>query len=152
MGRDLMGADKPEDLFQKIKRNEYYGWPFYYQFKNKIYKDDQFKRFCKGIICKKTSDCFCGFKAHSAPLGFDHFKNFDDVVLKNALHGSTTVSRRRGNSIVKIIGGDKYIDVVSGFLSGSTEADRHGRPCDVLMYNNNSFFFTDDKNGVLYHV
>ncbi len=156
MGRDLIGADKPEDLFQEIKRNEYYGWPFYFQFKNKIYKDDQFKDSARASFVKEPPLAFCGFKAHSAPLGFDYFKNFDDVVLKNAvlvaLHGSTTVSRRRGNAIVKIIGGDKYVDIVSGFLSGSTEVERFGRPCDVLMHNDHSFFFTDDKNGVLYYV
>jgi glucose/arabinose dehydrogenase len=156
MGRDLIGADKPEDLFQSVKRNGYYGWPFYYQYRNNIYRDDQFKDSVRAPWVKEPPVAFCGFKAHSAPLGFDYFKNFNDPLLNNsflvALHGSTTVSRQRGNSIVKVIGGNKYTDVVTGFLSGKTEAGRHGRPCDVLMNDANSFFITDDKNGVLYYV
>jgi len=99
---------------------------------------------------------YCGFLAHSAPLGFDYFSNFSDTLLHNAflvaLHGSTTVSRQRGNSIVKITGRDRYVPIVDGFLTGRTEADRKGRPCDVMMNDERSFFFTDDKSGVLYYV
>ena len=69
-----------------------------------------------------------------------------------ALHGSTSVWRERGNAIVKVIGGNKYVDVVTGFLTGKTDADRHGRPCDILMNDNRSFFITDDKNGALYYI
>ena len=156
MGRDLIGPDKPEDLFLSVEKDGYYGWPFYYQYQNKIYSDDQFKDSVKASWVKKPPVAFCGFKAHSAPLGFDHFKNFDDAVLKNsflvALHGSTSVWRERGNAIVKVIGGNQYTDVVTGFLTGKTDADRHGRPCDVLMNDSRSFFITDDKNGALYYV
>ena len=99
---------------------------------------------------------FLGFKAHSAPLGFEYFKNFNDPVLKNAvlvcLHGSTTVSRERGNSVVRLEKNNRYTPVIAGFLSGKTEAERHGRPCDILMVSEKAFFVTDDKNGVLYYV
>lgn len=156
MGRDLIGPDKPEDPFQKIERNEYYGWPFYFQYKQRIYEDEQFKDSAKAIWVKKPPVAFVGFKAHSAPLGFDHLKNFDNPVLKNSilvcLHGSTSVWRQRGNSIVKIEKGNNYTDIISGFLTGKTEAGRHGRPCDILMKDERSFFFTDDLNGVLYYL
>ncbi|MEO5942371.1 MAG: hypothetical protein ABIP30_14590 [Ferruginibacter sp.] len=156
MGRDLIGPDKPEDLFLKVEKNGYYGWPFYYQYKNKMYADDQFKDSVKAAWVKIPVIGFEGFKAHSAPLGFDYFGNFDDNNLKNSvlvcLHGSTSIWRQRGNAIVKVEGGNKYTEVVSGFLKGTTEAERFGRPCDVLMNNSNSFYFTDDLNGVLYYV
>lgn len=156
MGRDLIGPDKPEDLFQKIERDGYYGWPFYFQYKKRIYEDDQFKDSAKAIWVKKPPVAFLGFKAHSAPLGFDHFKNFDDPVLNNCilvcLHGSTSVWRQRGNAIVKVENNNSYTEIVSGFLTGKTEAGRHGRPCDILMKDEHSFFFTDDLNGVLYYI
>lgn len=156
MGRDLIGADKPEDPFQLIEKNGYYGWPFYYQYQQKVYADEQFKDSARAPWVKEPPKAFLGFKAHSAPLGFEFFKDFDDPVLKNSvlvcLHGSTTVSRQRGNSVVRLEKNDRYTDIVSGFLSGQTEAGRHGRPCDILMASNHSFFFTDDKNGVLYYV
>ena len=155
MGRDLIGPDKPEDPFQKIERDGYYGWPFYFQYKQKIYEDGQFKDSVKAAWVKKPPVAFLGFKAHSAPLGFDHFKNFDDTVLNNSilvcLHGSTSVWRQRGNSIVKVESGNNYTEMVSGFLTGKTEAGRHGRPCDIFMKDEHSFFFTDDLNGVLYY-
>jgi len=68
------------------------------------------------------------------------------------LHGSTSVWRQRGNSVVKVGKGNKYTEIVWGFLSGKTEAERYGRPCDILMKDKRSFFFTDDHNGVLYYV
>ncbi len=156
MGRDLIGPDKPEDLFQKVERDGYYGWPFYFQYKQHVYEDIQFKDSVKQSWVKKPPTAFLGFKAHSAPLGFSHLKDFNDPVLNNSilvcLHGSTSVWRERGNSIVKVESGNNYTDIVSGFLTGKTEAGRHGRPCDILMKDDHSFFFTDDLNGVLYYL
>ncbi len=152
----MIGPDKPEDPFQRIEKGGYYGWPFYYQYQQKIYADEQFKDSVRAAWVKEPPVAFLGFKAHSAPLGFEYFKNFDDPVLKNSvlvcLHGSTTVSRQRGNSIVRLEKNNRYTEIISGFLTGKTEAERHGRPCDILMASDRSFFFTDDKNGVLYYV
>ena len=159
MGRDLIGPDKPEDLLLHVQRGIYYHWPFYYQYQNHIYPDDQMQDTAKKnhtIIPPTPPLAFAGFKAHSAPLGIDYFQHFDDPGLKNALlvalHGSTSVWRQRGNAIVKANGGNKYTDVVNGFLAGKKENGRKGRPCDVLMNDSKSFFFTDDHNGVLYYV
>ena len=156
MGRDLIGPDKPEDLFQTVEKDGYYGWPFYFQYRRMVYADEQFKDSARAAWVKKPAIAFCGFKAHSAPLGFDFFSNFSDPVLNNsflaALHGSTTVSRKRGNAVVKVVGGNTYVEVVTGFLSGDKETERHGRPCDVMKNDDHSFFITDDKNGVLYYV
>jgi glucose/arabinose dehydrogenase len=156
MGRDLVGPDKPEDPFQQIERDGFYGWPYYFQYKQKIYADTNFKDSARAAWVKEPPKAFLGFKAHSAPLGFAFFKDFDDGVLKNSvlvcLHGSTSVWRQRGNSIVRIEKNNRYSEIISGFLTGKTEADRHGRPCDILMNSTRSFFFTDDLNGLLYYV
>lgn len=159
MGRDLLGPDRPEDLFMTVRRGVHYEWPYYYQFRDRIYDDTAMQRAAKEAgqtLPAPPPVAYCGFLAHSAPLGFDYFSQFSDSLLNDAflvaLHGSTTVSRQRGNSIVKITGKDRYIPIVDGFLTGRTEADRRGRPCDVMMNDMRSFFFTDDKNGVLYYV
>lgn len=156
MGRDLIGPDKPEDLFQQVDSGGYYGWPYYYQYQQKVYADPQFKDSARANWVKASPVALLGFKAHSAPLGFDHFAGFEDEMLNNAvlvcLHGSTSVWRQRGNAIVKVESDNRYTEIVSGFLTGKTEAERHGRPCDILMNNAKSFFFTDDLNGVLYYV
>jgi glucose/arabinose dehydrogenase len=159
MGRDLIGPDKPEDLLLQVQNGIVYHWPFYYQYKNKIYPDGQMQDSANVhnmAIPPPPPVAFTGFKAHSAPLGLEYFKNFADPRLTNAivvaLHGSTSVWRQRGNAIVKANGSNNYTDVVNGFLKGKSEAGRWGRPCDVLMNDSNSFFFTDDHNGVLYYV
>ncbi len=156
MGRDLIGADKPEDVFQEIERDEFYGWPFYFQYRKAIYADPEFKDSSRAAWVKEPPVAFLGFLAHSAPLGFDYFKNFDDRDLNNSvlvcLHGSTSVWRRRGNSIVRVEKNNRVTEIVTGFLTGKTEAGRHGRPCDILMNTSRSFFFTDDLKGVLYYA
>lgn len=169
MGRDLLGADKPEDLFQSVEEGKFYGWPYYFQYKDSVYADTAMQRLAReGAnataatvggstgIPPKPPLAWCGFQAHSAPLGFDYFENFEDTLLDHhflvALHGSTTVSRQRGNSIVLITGHQRYTPVVDGFLEGKTNQDRKGRPCDVLQQDGGSFFFTDDHNGVLYYI
>ena len=156
MGRDLIGPDKPEDVFEKIQRDGFYGWPYYFHYRQKIIEDAQFKDSARPAWVKPPPVPFCGFKAHSAPLGFEYFNKFRDPALQNSvlvcLHGSTSVWRQRGNAVVRIGAGNNYTEVVSGFLTGKTEADRHGRPCDVLMKDDHSFFVTDDLNGVLYYI
>jgi len=156
MGRDLIGPDRPEDLFQEIQRDEDYGWPYYYQFQNRIYEDPEFKDSARRIGLNKPPVAFAGFKAHSAPLGFEFMRDLSHPDLNNSilvcLHGSTSVWRQRGNSIVKLEGGNKYTEIITGFLKGKSEDTRLGRPCDIMINDKNSFYFTDDLNGVLYYV
>lgn len=159
MSRDLMKPDNPEDLFGTIEQGKFYGWPFYAQYQQQIYPDKQMMdsaKIQKLTVPPKPPLAYCGFKPHSAPLGFDWFNNFNDPQLAGnflvALHGSTSVWRERGNAVVMITGRDKYVEIVSGFQTGKKKTDRLGRPCDVMMNDSNSFFVTDDKNGAIYYV
>jgi len=159
MGRDLIGPDRPQDLFETVERGKFYGWPYYFQDAGRVVDDSTMQTAGRGqgfVVPRRPAPAWCAFRAHSAPLGFEYFKDFDDSLLRNsflvALHGSTDVALRRGNAIVKILGRNKYIPIVDGFLTGSTDKDRKGRPCDILMDNRRAFFFTDDLNGVLYYV
>ena len=156
MGRDNRGPDKPEELFHTIDKDGFYGWPYYFQYKKKIYADTAFKNSPRQIFVKAPSISPYSFKAHAAPLGFEYFSNFDDTLLNNsflvALHGSTSVWRQRGNAIVQILPNGIYREIITGFLQGKTENKRFGRPCDILQWDKDSFFITDDKNGVIYYV
>ncbi len=153
MGRDQIGANVPEDVFTTIEDGASYGFPLYYQYKGKIQFDKTFQDSLKPAFVKKPPVAMCGFKAHSAPLGFDYLKNFDSPDLKNAflvaLHGSNKIDRARGYSVVKVCGTNSYTEVINGFLSKGGK-ERLGRPCDVLQRDEKSFFVTDDLNGVLY--
>jgi glucose/arabinose dehydrogenase len=156
MGRDNRGPDMPEEQLMKIETGAFYGWPYYYQYKKKIIADTAFKKAIHPAWVKRPPISKWAIKAHSAPLGFDYFKNFNDSLLNNsfitALHGSTSVWRQRGNAVVQMLPNGTYREIVTGFLQGTTEDKRFGRPCDVMQWNSNSFFITDDKNGVVYYV
>ena len=137
MGRDGIGPDKPEDLLHTIRQNEFYGWPFYYQYKKAVYADAQFKDSAKPVFVKKPPVAPWEFSAHSAPLGFAYLTQFSDAMFNNsflvALHGSTSVWRQRGNAVVQLMPNGKYREIVTGFLQGKTENKRYGRPCDVMV-------------------
>ena len=156
MGRDNRGPDKPEEQLMKIINGAFYGWPYYFQYKKQIIADPDFKDSIHPPWVKRPPVSQWGIKAHSAPLGFTYFTNFKDSALNNsfitALHGSTSVWRQRGNAVVQMLTNGNYRDIVTGFLQGKTEDKRFGRPCDVLQWDNRSFFISDDKNGVIYYV
>lgn len=156
MGRDNRGPDKPEETLIKIQQNGYYGWPYYFQYRKQILADADFKDSVKAPYVKKPPVSNWGFKAHSAPLGLAYFDNFSDSLLNNsflvALHGSTSVWRQRGNSVVQMLPNGTYREIITGFLQGTTENKRYGRPCDVIQWDSHSFFISDDKNGVIYNV
>jgi len=156
MGEDLLGQDKPDDSFLQIDKDKHYGWPYYYYYRCKPIAKDSFTKYRKQLKISQPPNALGAFKSHSAPLGFDYFKNFRDPFLKNSflvcLHGSTSVWRQHGYEIVKWVKGNYSVPVVSGFLKGKTDKDRVGRPCDILMMDETSFYFTDDYNGVLYYV
>lgn len=156
MGRDNRGPDKPEETLIKIQQNGYYGWPYYFQYRKQILADADFKDSVRAPYVKKPPVSSWGFKAHSAPLGLAYFNNFSDSLLNNsflvALHGSTSVWRQRGNSVVQMLPNGTYREFITGFLQGTTENKRYGRPCDVIQWDTHSFFISDDKNGVIYNV
>lgn len=156
MGRDNRGPDKPEEQLLAVQSGGFYGWPYYFQYKKQVIADEAFKDSVKPAWVKKPLLAKWGIQAHSAPLGFDYFTHFKDSLLNNsfitALHGSTSVWRQRGNAVVQMLSNGKYREIVTGFLQGKTEDKRFGRPCDVLQWDDHSFFITDDKNGVVYYV
>jgi len=156
MGRDNRGPDKPEEQLMKIEKDAFYGWPYYYQYKKQIIADPDFKDSLHPAYVKRPQISKWGIKAHSAPLGFEFFTGFADSLLNNsfitALHGSTSVWRQRGNAVVQMLPNGTYREIITGFLQGTTEDKRYGRPCDVLQWDSRSFFISDDKNGVVYYV
>lgn len=156
MGRDNRGPDKPEELFHTIEKDGFYGWPYYFQYKKKIFADTAFKNSPHLGYVKIPPISLYSFKAHAAPLGFEYFSNFSDTLLNNsflvALHGSTSVWRQRGNAIAQVLPNGTYRDIVTGFLQGKTENKRVGRPCDIMQWDDHSFFISDDKNGVIYYI
>ena len=128
-----------------------YGWPYCHSNNGRIFADPKFKRRsgCAGVVRP-----YAWFPARSSALGFDYFNDADaPPVLKDAfvvaLHGSTNKDVGRGYKIVRMRKGKRLQDLITGFLQGKTV---HGRPCDIMKLDANSFLFTDDHRGVIYLV
>ena len=151
MGSDQFGADEPQDQLQRITDGADLGWPYYAQFSDRIVSDTAFLKPGMEVLHPAPSSAYANLGAHVAPLGLAYVQGSNDTLLNNrflvALHGSSIVKMAKGYAIVSVKRGTPDRPVVSGFLQGSM---RYGRPCAILQRNGDSFWFTDDMNGVLY--
>jgi len=151
MGSDQFGTEAPEDRLHHVSDGGFYGWPYFYQFGSEVLMDSVFAK--PSMRLRAPGPAYAALGPHTAPLGFDLFTDFADERLKNsfvvALHGSSVVKMAKGYAIVRVRPGYPPDKVVDGFLQNG---ERYGRPCDVRMRDADSFWFTDDLNGVLYLV
>ncbi|MEJ5137956.1 MULTISPECIES: PQQ-dependent sugar dehydrogenase [Acinetobacter] len=150
-GVDHLGKNKPDETFYALKRDADYGWASCYSSNGKILADPKFKR---PLGCKNVLPPYAYFPAHSSALGFDYFDHPNtDGTIKNsflvALHGSTDATIGHGYKIVIMRKGQKLQTFMDGFLVGKNV---YGRPCDIYRVDENSFYFSDDKSGVIYYV
>jgi glucose/arabinose dehydrogenase len=150
-GSDHLGDDKPDETFYALKSGADYGWAYCHSDNGKIFPDPEIKR-PQG--CKNVVKPYAWFPAHSSAMGFDYFSaTTTDATIKNsflvALHGSTDEKIGHGYEIVIMRKGKKLQTFMDGFLVGKTV---FGRPCDVFRIDENSFFFTDDRGGIVYYV
>lgn len=150
-GSDHLGLNKPDETFYALRNNADYGWASCYQSNGKIFRDKEFNRLKS---CARVPRSYAYFPAHSSALGFDYFDaTTKDNFIKNsflvALHGSTDKDLAKGYQIVIVRKGAKLKDFINGFLEGKTV---HGRPCDIMRLDENSFLFTDDYSGIVYLV
>ena len=150
-GSDHLGDDKPDETFYALKSGADYGWSYCHSDNGKIIPDPEIKR---PAGCKNVVKPYAWFSAHSSSMGFDYFDaNTTDATIKNsflvALHGSTDEKIGHGYEIVIMRKGKKLQTFMDGFLVGKTV---NGRPCDIYRIDDNSFFFTDDRGGIIYYV
>lgn len=150
-GSDHLGLNKPDETFYALKDGADYGWAYCHQANGKIIVDPKIKR---PSGCKNVPVSYSYFPSHSSAMGFDYFdETTTDETIKNSflvsLHGSTDEKIGHGYKIVIMRKGQKLQDFMNGFLVGKTV---YGRPCDIFRINENSFFFTDDRSGIVYYV
>ncbi len=154
MGADHLGDDKPEEALYVIAEGRHYGWPYYYQFKDEIYADTTFEWHQDTLKANDIPKAWSPLGGHTAPLGFEYFEGEQwPPSIRNyflvALHGSGKVKLNKGYEVVRSRKGHRPEPVITGFLQ---KGDRKGRPCDIFIWDNRSFFITDDHSGVLYYV
>ncbi|HQU86667.1 MAG TPA: PQQ-dependent sugar dehydrogenase [Pyrinomonadaceae bacterium] len=158
-GSDHLGLNKPDETFYALKNGADYGWASCYQSNGKVYfdrtKPNELKKPTSRLkSCANVPKSYAFFPAHSSAMGFDYFDStFSDSALKDSflvsLHGSTDKDLAKGYKMVIVRKGKKLQDFMTGFLQGKTV---HGRPCDIMRLDENSFLFTDDHSGIVYLV
>lgn len=158
-GADHLGLDKPDETFYALKSGADYGWASCYQSNGRVYFDrtppNELKKPTNRLkSCVRVPRSYAFFPAHSSAMGFDYFDSTTaDPFIKDAflvaLHGSTDKDLAKGYRIVIVRKGAKTQDFMNGFLEGKTV---HGRPCDIMRLDENSFLFTDDHDGIVYLV
>ncbi len=153
MGSDHLGDDKPSEPFFKIEKDKHYGWPYCYQDNGQVRADDSRIWSGKNIQCAAVPVAFAAFPAHSAPLGLEYFGEQGPESLRGsflvALHGSGNVNIGTGYSLVRVAPDGTVETFMDGFLSNGK---RVARPVDVLRWDSDSFFVSDDYTGKLFYI
>ncbi len=171
MGRDNLGDDLPPDEINIVKKDGFYGWPYYY---GNNTPDTQFRSnsFFENFDPPSSPvGSHINLQAHVAPLGLDFIPATEswpegmhnDLIV--AYHGSWNRSVPVGYKIARIelteegalespveeeTGFVQENNFISGWLTENNNS--MGRPVDVLVEPEGMMYITDDKAGLVYKV
>lgn len=162
--RDGLGDDLVPDYLTRIRRGEFYGWPFAYlspkfldprQVENNRSSNPQL------AATTKTPDVL--FQAHSAALGLQFYdqKTFPAKYQNGAFvafRGSWNRGQGTGYKIVFVPFGQDhrplgyYEDFLTGFLVDPKVPSTWGRPVGLLVLRDGSLLVTEEMNGRIYRI
>jgi len=154
--RDGLGDDVPFEYATAVKKDAFYGWPWYYIGGNEDPRRPSERPDLKDQVT--VPDVL--IQPHSAPLSIVFYENaqFPAEYRGDAfitLHGSWNRANRTGYKVVRMRMHDgkptgEYIDFMTGFVSD----DQHvwGRPVGVTVSHDGALIVSDDGNGALWRV
>lgn len=154
--RDFMGDDLVPDFFTRVRKGDFFGWPWYY------IGNHRDPRGPGGAPKRKVTIPSVLFTAHSVPLGavFIRGENFPeryrgDVLV--AMRGSTNRRQSSGFRVVRIpfrngrpAGG--YEDFVTGWLTNAKAHTTYGRPVGLAQMKDGSLLVSDEAGHMLWRV
>jgi glucose/arabinose dehydrogenase len=154
MGADKLGDDLPLEAVYEVQDGKNYGWPFCYVSPQGCLPDPKYGEAQRpASICENAPEPYWTYLAHAAPLGLEYFDNSYGTKLGGhylvAFHGSSKKGLNHGYRVVRMAGGEKGEDFVTGFLDKNKVI---GRPCDIVKDGKGGFFLTDDQLGVVYYL
>ncbi len=153
--RDYMGDDVPPEFFTRVRRGDFYGYPWTYTGG----KPDP--RAPEGSPPKSRMPDVL-FTAHSVPLGMVFYtgKNFParyrgDVFI--AMRGSTNRTESVGYQVVRVpfrggkpVGG--YEPFVTGWLADAKQHTVYGRPVGLAVWTDGSLLVSDETAHKIWRV
>ncbi|MFC5480528.1 PQQ-dependent sugar dehydrogenase [Massilia suwonensis] len=159
--RDELGDNLPPDYVTRVKKDGFYGWPWYYIGAN----EDPRLKGIRPDLKNKVIVPDTLIQSHSAPLGmvvyeapkgakFAFPKEYEgDIFL--ALHGSWNRGMRTGYKVVRVpmkngVPTGQYQD----FMTGTVLSDRDvwGRPAAVEVAADGALLVVDDGGGVVWRI
>jgi len=152
-GADHLGNNRPDEALFSIEEGTHYAWPYCF-LEDGVWKNDISQVWREDFSCENAPTPIATFPARSAPLGVTYFNESFHPLLADsflvALHGSFVAQLMSGYSIVRVTPSGDQVAFIDGFQLPN--ATRVARPVDMLMVDENSFLFTDDYGGRIYHV
>ena len=159
--RDELGDNLVPDYLTRVKKDGFYGWPWYYIGAN---EDPRLKGIRPDLKNKVTVPDTL-IQSHSAPLGMVVYqapkgaknafpKQYEgDIFL--ALHGSWNRATRTGYKVVRVMmkGGvptGQYQDFMTGMVL--SDRDVWGRPAAVEVAADGALLVVDDGGGVVWRI
>ncbi|MGJ9420069.1 PQQ-dependent sugar dehydrogenase [Massilia sp. CMS3.1] len=159
--RDELGDNLPPDYITRVKKDGFYGWPWYYIGANEEPRLKGIRPDLKNkVIVPDTL-----IQSHSAPLGmivyqapkgakFAFPKEYEgDIFL--ALHGSWNRGMRTGYKVVRVmmkkgVPTGQYQDFMTGMVL--SDRDVWGRPAAVEVAADGALLVVDDGGGVVWRI
>ena len=159
--RDELGDNLPPDYVTRVKKDGFYGWPWYYIGANEEPRLKGIRPDLKNkVIVPDTL-----IQSHSAPLGMVVYqapkgarnafpKEYEgDIFL--ALHGSWNRSIRTGYKVVRVmmkagVPTGQYQDFMTGMVL--SDRDVWGRPAAVEVAADGALLVVDDGGGVVWRI
>lgn len=158
--RDALGDDLVPDYSTRIKRGNFFGWPWYYL---GAHEDPRLKNE-RPDLKDKVSVPDVLYQAHSAPLSMTFYaassgkSAFPEDYVGDAIvgfHGSWNRSLRTGYKLVRVHlkngepTGD-YEDFMTGFIVDDSSV--WGRPVATLQLADGSLLMSEDGGNVIYRI
>jgi glucose/arabinose dehydrogenase len=159
--RDELGDNLAPDYVTRVKKDGFYGWPWYYIGAN---EDPRLKGLRPDLRTKVlVPDTL--IQSHSAPLGmvvyqapkgakFAFPKQYEGDIFV-ALHGSWNRSIRTGYKVVRVLMKNgvptgQYQDFMTGMVL--SDRDVWGRPAAVEVAADGALLVVDDGGGVVWRI
>ena len=157
--RDGLGDDLPPDYLTRIRKGDFFGWPYAYIGPHP--DPDYGKKRPDLVKATKTPDVL--FQAHSAPLGLVFYTGtkFPVEYRGNAfvsLHGSWNKHQPTGYKIVRVKFRDSrpenaYENFATGFRAGTSAPARvYGRPVGLAIAKDGSLLIADDTGKAVWRI
>ncbi|MCA1596918.1 MAG: sorbosone dehydrogenase family protein [Chloroflexi bacterium] len=154
--RDGLGDDLVPDYITRVRRGQFYGWPWFYIGPHQDPRHAGEREDLRSQVA--IPDVLIQSHSSSLQMAFYDGRMFPRAYDGDAFaaeHGSWNRSRRTGYKIIRVLldhgrPTGEYEDFVTGFVT--PEGKVWGRPVGVTVGGDGALIFSDDGSGTIWRV